>query len=84
MAFGIMQPALTAIALDAERDNAGAASAIFGASMFLAGAVSSPLVSMGQMTVSASVVMVSGMAVCLLMVVPLCREIKEEERRLQE
>jgi DHA1 family bicyclomycin/chloramphenicol resistance-like MFS transporter len=83
-AFGIMQPALTAIALDAERDNAGAASAIFGASMFLAGAVSSPLVSMGQMTVSASVVMVSGMAVCLLMVVPLCREIKEEGRRQQE
>ena len=35
VSFGLMQPGLTATALDAERQNAGAASAIFGASSII-------------------------------------------------
>ena len=64
--FGLMQPPLTAIALDSERDNAGAASAIFGASGFVAGALSSPLVGIGDITVTSGLVMACGAVVCLL------------------
>lgn len=72
VSFGLMQPGLTAIALDSERANAGAASAIFGASGFVAGAVSSPLVGLGNLVVSSSVVIVGGAFMCLLLVLPLC------------
>ncbi len=60
VSFGLMQPVLTAVALDSERQNAGAASAIFGASSFVAGALSSPLVSMGNIIVSSSIVVFLG------------------------
>lgn len=60
--FGILQPAATSVALDSERANAGAASAVFGASNFVAGAVASPLVAVGGMRVGTSVVMVVGAA----------------------
>lgn len=73
--FGLMQPGLTAIALDSERANAGAASAIFGASGFVAGAVASPLVGLGQLEITSSTVMFSGSSVCLLLVLPLCRQL---------
>lgn len=73
--FGLMQPGLTATALDAERDNAGAASAIFGASGFVAGAVASPLVAMGNMAVTSSLVMVAGAVVCVALTLPLCRRL---------
>lgn len=73
--FGLMQPGLTATALDAERENAGAASAIFGASGFVAGAVSSPLVAMGKITVTSSGVMVAGAVVCLALTLPLCKRL---------
>lgn len=69
--FGLMQPPLTAIALDSERDNAGAASAIFGASGFVAGALSSPLVGIGDITVTSGLVMACGAVVCLLFILPL-------------
>lgn len=74
--FGLMQPGLTATALDAERDNVGAASAIFGALGFVAGAVSSPLVAMGSIEVTSSCVMVAGAVICLALILPLCRRIK--------
>ncbi len=74
--FGLMQPGLTATALDAERDNAGAASAIFGASGFVAGAVSSPVVALGSIEITSSWVMVCGAALCLVLVLPLCRRMK--------
>ena len=74
--FGLMQPGLTAIALDAERAHAGAASAIFGASAFVAGAVSSPLVTIGRIYVTSNIVMVAGAMLCLLLTLPLCRRIK--------
>ena len=73
VSFGLMQPGLASTALDAERKNAGAASAIFGASGFVAGAVSSPIVAMGKMEVSSSIVMVMGSVLCLLLVLPLSR-----------
>lgn len=73
--FGLMQPGLTATALDAERQNAGAASAIFGASGFVAGAVSSPLVAMGTIEITSSLIMIGGALLCLLLVMPLCRRV---------
>lgn len=75
--FGIMQPATTAIALDSERDNAGAASAMFGAAGFVAGAVSSPLVPLGDIRVTAGAVMVVGALFNLLFTFLLCRKMKK-------
>lgn len=74
--FGLMQPPLTAIALDSERDNAGAASAIFGASGFVAGALSSPLVGIGDITVTSGLVMACGAVVCLLLILPLSSKLR--------
>lgn len=78
LSFGLMQPVSTAIALDAGREYAGSASAIFGASGFVAGAVSSPLVSMGDLRVSAAVVMMGGAFFCLILTLMLCNEVKRE------
>lgn len=74
--FGLMQPPLTAIALDSERDNAGAASAIFGASGFVVGALSSPLVGIGDITVTSGLVMACGAVVCLLFILPLSSKLR--------
>lgn len=74
--FGLMQPPLTAIALDSERDNAGAASAIFGASGFVAGALSSPLVGIGDITVTSGLVMACGAVVCLLFILSLSSKLR--------
>ena len=74
--FGLMQPGLTATALDAERANAGAASAIFGASGFVAGAVASPLVALGEIAYTSSGVMVVGALLCLGLTLPLCGKIR--------
>lgn len=74
--FGLMQPPLTALALDSERDNAGAASAIFGASGFVAGALSSPLVGIGDITVTSGLVMACGAVVCLLFILPLSSKLR--------
>ena len=74
--FGLMQPGLTATALDAERENAGAASAIFGASGFVAGAVSSPIVAMGDIEVTSSCVVVAGAVTCIVLTLPLCKRIE--------
>lgn len=76
LSFGLMQPGLTAIALDAERENAGAASAMFGAAGFVAGAVSSPIVALGSIEVTASIVMVTGAVVCVALTLPLCKRMK--------
>lgn len=78
VSFGLMQPGLTAIALDSERANAGAASAIFGASGFVAGAVSSPIVALGQIEVTSSIVMMTGAVICLCLTLPLCNKLKKE------
>lgn len=77
IAFGLMQPSLTAIALDSERANAGAASAIFGASGFVAGALSSPLVAVGNIAISSGIVIVTGSLVCLICILMLCKQTRE-------
>ena len=79
MSFGLMQPVATAIALDSERENAGAASAIFGASNFVAGAIASPIVALGNMLISSASMMVVGALGCLLLTVPLCGQVKKEQ-----
>lgn len=76
MGFGLLQPGLTSTALDSERHNAGAASAIYGASAFLAGALVSPVVTMGRIEVSSSVVMGIGSLVCLLLTLALSRRLR--------
>ena len=73
--FGLLQPGLTSTALDSERHNAGAASAIYGASAFLAGALVSPVVTMGRIELTSSVVMTLGAVVCLLLSLALARRL---------
>lgn len=58
--FGLMQPPASALALNAERKNAGTASAAMGAAGFLMGGIASPIVGMGNIAVSASIMLVTG------------------------
>lgn len=83
LCFGMMQPVTTAIAMDSERDNAGAASAIFGASNFVAGALASPLVTLGDILITSSVIMIAGAVGCALFAVPLANSIKHEQKGKQ-
>jgi len=76
--FGLMQPVTASIALDSAREHAGSASAIFGASLFVAGAAASPLVGLGDIMWSSAIVMLAGGALCLAVTLPLCEEIKRE------
>ncbi len=76
VSFGMMQPGLTATALDAERKNAGAASAIFGAASFVAGSISSPIVAIGKIEVTSSIVMIGGAILCLMLTLPLCKRLR--------
>lgn len=71
--FGLTQPGLTATALDSERHNAGAASAIFGASAFVSGALVSPVVTIGRIEVTSAATMTAGAVCVLLLILPLCR-----------
>ena len=69
LAFGgIVLPTSTALALDTERQNAGTASAIFGAISFLAGGIVSPLVGIGNILHSTAIIMVMSSAIALLLV----------------
>lgn len=74
--FGLTQPGLAATALDTERHNAGAASAIYGASAFVAGALISPVVTMGTIEVTSSVTMAAGALCALLLILPLSRKME--------
>ena len=58
--FGLMQPPASALALNAERKNAGTASAAMGAAGFLMGGIASPIVGLGNIAVSASIMLVTG------------------------
>lgn len=77
--FGLTQPGLAAVALDSERHNAGAASAIYGASAFIAGALVSPVVTIGRIEITSGVTMVIGALCVLFLILPLCRMLKERE-----
>ncbi len=64
--FGLLQPPVTAIALNAERKNAGAASALLGASGFLMGGIVTPLVGIGNIFHSLGIALVCGGILALL------------------
>lgn len=81
ISFGMMQPVSTAIAMDSQRDNAGAASAVFGASQFVAGALVSPLVTLGNVVVSSGLVIVVGAVLCVAFTLPLCSAVKREQMK---
>ena len=58
--LGLLLPSTTALALDSERDKAGAASAGIGALTFLAGSICSPLVGIGNFMHSTAICIMSG------------------------
>ncbi|MBE9467097.1 MAG: Bcr/CflA family efflux MFS transporter [Bacteroidetes bacterium] len=60
MFIGFIFPSATALALDSERENAGAASAAIGAFTFLAGSICSPLVGIGNIMHSTAILIMSG------------------------
>ena len=80
--FGLMQSPLTAIALDSERNNAGAASAMFGAVQFVAGALASPLVGIGRIEITSSLVMVGGSLLCLICVLSLTGRLRRNDANI--
>lgn len=75
--FGLFAPMVTSVAMDSERENAGAASALFGALSFLAGGISSPIVSVGDISIASSMVMLVGTSICIFFVTCLCRRLKK-------
>ena len=83
-AFGLMQPVSMAIAMDSERKNAGAASAVFGAFSFVAGAIVSPLVTIGNVTSTSAIIIFCGALLCLLLTLPLCSIVKREQMAGQQ
>lgn len=76
--FGLTQPGLSATALDSERHNAGAASAIYGASGFLAGAFVSPVVTLGKIELTSSIVMSVGAVLAVALILPLCKRLGQD------
>jgi len=58
--IGILLPSSTALALDSERENAGAASAAIGALTFLAGSICSPLVGLGNFLNATAICILTG------------------------
>lgn len=54
------------------------ASAIFGTSGFVAGAISSPIVTMGTIEMTSSIIMVLGALLCLLLTLPLCKRLRKK------
>ena len=65
---GLVLPTSTALALDSERQNAGAASGVFGAVSFLAGGIVSPLVGIGNILHTTAIIMVVSSAIAVLMI----------------
>ena len=55
---GLVLPTSTTLALDAERQKAGTASAVLGAAGFLVGGIVSPLVGLGNILHSTAIVMI--------------------------
>ena len=75
---GLLQPIPTAIALDSERNNAGVASAALGASSFLVGGAVAPIVGIGNMFVTTSVLFIIGALVTSVFVVVSVRQEKNK------
>lgn len=64
--FGLLAPVVTSLAMDGEHANAGAASAIIGAVAFLCGAIVSPIVTIGVVSVSTAVTVVVSAVLCFM------------------
>ncbi|MBQ1266517.1 MAG: multidrug effflux MFS transporter [Proteobacteria bacterium] len=76
--FGLILSPMTALAMNAARKQAGIASAVFGAAGFLSGGIASPLVGLGDITVSSGIVYVFG-AVTSFAVICLARKIESNQ-----
>ncbi len=66
LCLGLVFPAATALAMDSERANAGAASAVIGALTFLAGSICTPLVGMGNLLHSTALCLLVGAVLSVL------------------
>ncbi len=66
LCLGLVFPAATALAMDSERDNAGAASAVIGALTFLAGSICTPLVGIGNFLHSTALCLLTGAILSVL------------------
>jgi DHA1 family bicyclomycin/chloramphenicol resistance-like MFS transporter len=64
--LGLVFPAATALAMDSERKNAGAASAVIGALTFLAGSICAPLVGMGNILHATALCFLTGASLSVL------------------
>lgn len=76
---GLTIPSSTALAMESERYNAGSASALLGAGVFIMAGVVSPLVGIGNMLVTTGIVFVAGAAIALFCAVK-ARKISEERK----
>ena len=65
--FGMLQTQTTTIGMDAERMNAGSASALMGAASFIMGGIVSPLVSIGNIVITTPLFLTfASLIICLL------------------
>lgn len=76
LCFGVLQPASTALTLDSERQRAGTASALLGASGFVMGGIASPLVGIGDIITATSVMILIGSLATAAAVAFSCRKYK--------
>ena len=58
--LGLIFPSTTALALDSERQHAGAASAVIGSFTFLAGSICTPIVGLGNFLYPTAICLISG------------------------
>lgn len=78
MFLGLLLPSSTALAMDSERKNAGAASAVIGSLTFLIGSICSPLVGIGNLLNSTAICIVTG----ALLSVVFCFLARRNEQRV--
>lgn len=74
-AFGLLQPPSTSIALNAERKNAGTASALLGASGFSMGSIVTPLVGIGDIFRSLGIALLVGAVFAVGICIPAYRKL---------
>lgn len=66
LCLGMVLPVSTALAMDAERANAGAASAVIGSLAFFTGSICTPLVGMGNLLHSTAICLLTGATLTVL------------------
>jgi len=77
--FGVLQPGISSLILNSERENAGTASAAMGASGFLFGGLVSPLVGIGNIFYTSSIVFVCGALITLSMAIYAVKKFGKEK-----